>query len=70
MRSKAYCLLCSYLSNRSLFVVANGNSSACREFTAGVPQGGVWSPILFNLSRIFVYLVIRFYIVTYFNMLG
>jgi len=30
-------------------VVANGDTSTCREFTAGVPQGGVWSPILFNL---------------------
>ena len=48
-RSKAYRLLCSYLSNESLFVVANGNMSTCQEFTAGVPQRGVWCPILFNL---------------------
>jgi len=30
-------------------VVANGTTSVCREFTAGVPLGGVWSTILFNL---------------------
>ena len=30
-------------------MVANGNTSSCREFTASVPQGGVWSPILFDL---------------------
>jgi len=46
MRSKAYCLLCSYLSNRSLFVVDDVDTSACREFTAGILQGGVWLPIL------------------------
>ena len=46
MRSKAYRLLCSYLSNRSLFVVANGKTSTCREFTAGVPQGGCLVPYI------------------------
>ena len=30
-------------------MVANGSTPSCQEFTAGVPQGGVWSPILFNL---------------------
>jgi len=29
--------------------MSTGNTFSCREFTAGVPQGGVWSPILFNL---------------------
>ena len=48
LRSKAYGLLCSYLC-RSLFVVAHGDTSSQRNFTAGVPQGGVWSPLLFNL---------------------
>ena len=37
MRGKAYCLLCFYPSNRSLFVVANGNTSFYQGFTAGVP---------------------------------
>ena len=27
----------------------NGNTSSCQEFTAGVPQGCVWSPVLFDL---------------------
>ena len=49
LRSKAYGLLCSYLCNRSLFVVAHGDTSSQWNFTAGVPQGGVWSSILFNL---------------------
>jgi len=30
-------------------VVANGNTSSCREFTAVVLQGGFWSPVLFDL---------------------
>ena len=41
--------MCSYLSDRTLFVVAHGDTSSRRSFTAGVPQGGIWSPILFNL---------------------
>ena len=49
MRGKAYCLLCLYLCDRTLFVVAHGDISSQRPFTAGVPQGGIWSPILFNL---------------------
>ena len=39
----------SYLSDRYLFVVANGQDSSLYPITAGVPQGGVWSPMLFNL---------------------
>ena len=49
LRGRVYKLMCSYLSNRNLFVVAHGNTSSKRPFTAGVPQGGIWSPILFNL---------------------
>ena len=49
MRGKIYSLMCSYLSDRTLFVVAHGDTSSQRPFTAGVPQGGIWSPILFNL---------------------
>ena len=32
-----------------MFVVAHGDTSCQKPFTAGVPQGGIWSPILFNL---------------------
>ena len=49
MRGKAYCLLCSYLCDRTLFVVAHGDTSSQRPFRAGVLQGGICSPILFNL---------------------
>jgi len=49
MRSKAYSLMRSYLCDRTLFVVAHGDTLSRRTFTAGVPQGGIWSPILFNL---------------------
>ena len=44
-----YKLMCSYLSNRTLFVVTHGDTSSKRAFTAGVPQGGIWSSILLNL---------------------
>ena len=49
LRGKAYCLLYSYLCDRDLFVVAHGDTSSRRSFTVGVPQGGIWSPMLFNL---------------------
>jgi len=52
MRGKA-CLLCSYLCDRSLFVVAHGDNSSRQPFTVDVPQGGIWSPILFNFSYLF-----------------
>ena len=42
-------MLSSYLSDRCLFVVAHGETSAQQNFTAGVPEGEIWSPILFNL---------------------
>ena len=29
--------------------MAHGDTSSQLDFTAGVPQGGIWSPILFNL---------------------
>ena len=41
-------LMCSYLIDRTLFVVTHGDTSK-RPFTAGVPRGGIWSPILFNM---------------------
>ena len=49
MRGKAYCFLQSYLSDGNPFVVASGDTSSQQPFTAGVPQGGIWSPLLFNL---------------------
>ena len=39
----------SYLSNRYLFVEAKGQDSSLYPITAGALQGGVWSPMLFNL---------------------
>ena len=38
--------LWSYLCNRWLFVVAHGDTSSEQTFTAGVPQGCVWSPYI------------------------
>lgn len=49
LRGRAYCLLQSYLCDRRLFVVTCGHTSSQLSFTAGVPQGGIWSPLLFNL---------------------
>ena len=48
-RQRAYSLMESYLSNRYLFIVANGQDSSLYPFTEGILQGGVWSPMLFNL---------------------
>ena len=48
-RGKAFTLFQSYLSNRYLYVVANAKESSHYPIHAGVPQGAIWSPILFNL---------------------
>ena len=48
-RQRAYSLMESYLSDKYLFVVANGLDSSLYPIMVGVPQGGVWSPMLFNL---------------------
>ena len=48
MSGKALSLLKSYLSNRKFKVVANGVASALKSYYAGVPQGGIWSPKLWN----------------------
>jgi len=48
MRGKAHRLMCSYLSDRSLFVVALGVASEILRYSCGVPQGGIWSPKLWN----------------------
>jgi len=49
VRSKAFKLMQSYLSDRALFVVANGDSSSHMSIKSGVPQGAIWSPLLFDL---------------------
>ena len=49
VRGKAFTLFQSYLSNRYLYVVANAKESSHYPIHAGVPQGAIWSPILFNL---------------------
>ena len=38
-----------YSSDCYLFVVANGKESSLYPVMTEVPQGGVWSPLLFNL---------------------
>ena len=49
VHQKAFSLLKSYLSDRYLFVVANGKESSLYPVMTGVPQGGVWSLHLINL---------------------
>ena len=49
IRGRAFALFQSYLSNRYLYVVANASESSQYPIQAGVPQGAVWSPMLFNL---------------------
>ena len=41
--------LCAYLRGRQTFVVFRNSKSTYRKVKQGVPQGGVLSPILFNL---------------------
>ena len=41
-------LLKSYLHRRMLQVVAMGVASTWKEYFSGVPQGGIWSPKLWN----------------------
>ena len=48
MGGRALDLFKSYLSNRKFRVVANGVASALMEYFAGVPQGAIWSPKLWN----------------------
>ena len=43
VRDKAFCLLQSYLRERRLFVFCCGHTSSQLPFTAGLPQGGIWS---------------------------
>ena len=41
--------LCNYLRGRKTYVVFRNSKSKCRKVRQGVPQGGVLSPVLFNL---------------------
>ena len=41
--------LCAYIRGRQTYVEFRGSRSKCRKMLQGVPQGGVLSPILFNL---------------------
>ena len=49
VRGKAFTLFQSYLFNRYLYVVANAKESSHYPIHACIPQGAIWSPILFNL---------------------
>ena len=49
VHSKAFVLFQSHLSNRYLHVVVNAKESSHYPIQAGMPQGAVWSPMLFNL---------------------
>ncbi|CAM9818725.1 unnamed protein product, partial [Heterosigma akashiwo] len=48
VRAKAY-MLESYLSDRVLVVASNGEISKHVGIKSGVPQGAIWSPLLFDL---------------------
>ena len=48
-RGKVFQLFESYLSERYIRVVTQLDSSDLHPVTAGVPQGAIWSPPLFNL---------------------
>ena len=49
IRGKAFKLLNSYLSQHFFVVVTNGEKSEFCQIRSGVPQGGIWSPLLFDL---------------------
>ena len=46
---RAYDLFSEYLSSRYFVVAANGVLSSRCPIRSGVPQGGIWSPLLFDL---------------------
>ena len=47
-RGKALALLRSYSKDRFVYVVATWIRSVLKQFFCGVPQGGIWSPKLWN----------------------
>ena len=49
LRGHAYDLFSHYLSSRFFVVAANGVLSSQCPIRSGVPQGGIWSPLLFDL---------------------
>ena len=49
VRGRAFKLISSYLSERLFMVVTNGERSEYCQIHSGVPQGGIWSPLLFDL---------------------
>ena len=46
---EALTLMCSYLKNRKQKVVINNSASTTQTVIAGVPQGSIDGPLLFNL---------------------
>ena len=48
-RGRMFRLFQSYLSDRYIRVVTSSDSSDLCRISAGVPQGAIWSPLLFNL---------------------
>jgi len=48
-RGRMFRLFQSYLSDRYIRVVTSSDSSDLYRISAGVPQGAIWSPLLFNL---------------------
>jgi len=48
-RGTVFRLFESYLSDRYIKVVTSVDASDLRSISAGVPQGAIWSPLLFNL---------------------
>ena len=49
VRGRAFKLISSYLSERLFMAVTNGERSKCCQIHSGVPQGGLWSLLLFDL---------------------
>ena len=50
MRGRALRLIKDYLFERFIQIVCNGDASDAREIFSGVPQGGKWSPILWDFD--------------------
>ena len=56
----AYQLFTSYLSEHAMYVATADGKSSMLTVSAGVPQGAVWSPLLFNLYIRFLPSVVQF----------